>query len=139
MMVHWQRHMPGRQGGFVAFHDAPAHHLADPQDDETDVLAHHGIIRRHRAAPALAFQPGFVGDDFMDHRQLAENNWIEIGHTRRQKRFSPLVPPVSFIGAAIAGSRWNDIVTHALTSPLNVGFAVAAVVSALVVSRLHQR
>jgi hypothetical protein len=40
-------------------------------------------------------------------------------------------------GAAIAGSRWNDIVTHALTTPLNLGFAAAAVASALVVTRAH--
>lgn len=40
-------------------------------------------------------------------------------------------------GAAIAGSRWNDIVTHALTSPLNVGFVAAAVALGLIVTRVR--
>jgi len=63
---------------------APSHRipqlLPDLHDHPTDVFAHDTIARRHGAPSPLAFEPGFVLNDLLDHRDLPHHNWINRKH-----------------------------------------------------------
>jgi hypothetical protein len=50
--------------------------LADSKHDLTNAFPHDAIVRCDTTTPTLAFQPRLVLDDFLNHRQLLEEDRI---------------------------------------------------------------
>ena len=54
---------------------------ADPQDYLANIFPHGRILRGHGAAASLRFEPSLIPDDFLNHRQLAEQGGFDLrGH-----------------------------------------------------------
>lgn len=63
-----------------------AHQPADSQHHAADVITDYGVVRRHRAAAALAFEPGLIRDDLLHPVQLPENDWIAVIHRAGERQ-----------------------------------------------------